>query len=104
MILSFGCFNLVLLKWTVTVITQFNIPVISCTDVPKDQQFYATQAAILLLPDENREALKMLLYFLRDVVACASENQMTQTNIAVCLAPSLFHLNSVRRESSSSTR
>ncbi|KAG8579050.1 hypothetical protein GDO81_010696 [Engystomops pustulosus] len=72
--------------------------------VPKDQQFYAAQAAILLLPDENREALKMLLYFFRDVVACASENQMTQTNIAVCLAPSLFHLNSLRRESSSSTR
>ncbi|XP_075065925.1 rho GTPase-activating protein 7-like isoform X2 [Mixophyes fleayi] len=71
--------------------------------LPKDQQFYAAQAAILLLPDENREALKMLLCFLRDVVACASENQMTQTNIAVCLAPSLFHLNSLRRESSSSS-
>ncbi|KAG9490812.1 hypothetical protein GDO78_006249 [Eleutherodactylus coqui] len=71
--------------------------------VPKDQQFYAAQAAILLLPDENREALKMLLYFFRDVVACASENQMTQTNIAVCLAPSLFHLNSLRRESTSSS-
>ncbi|XP_075712530.1 rho GTPase-activating protein 7-like [Rhinoderma darwinii] len=72
--------------------------------VPKDQQFYAAQAAVLLLPDENREALKILLYFFRDVVACASENQMTQTNIAVCLAPSLFHLNSLRRDSSSSTR
>ncbi|XP_018418039.1 PREDICTED: rho GTPase-activating protein 7-like [Nanorana parkeri] len=72
--------------------------------VPKDQQLFAAQAAILLLPDENREALKMLLYFLRDVVASASENQMTQTNIAVCLAPSLFHLNSLRRESTSSNR
>ncbi|XP_063784305.1 rho GTPase-activating protein 7-like isoform X2 [Pseudophryne corroboree] len=71
--------------------------------LPKDQQFYAVQAAILLLPDENREALKLLLCFLRDVVACASENQMTPTNIAVCLAPSLFHLNSLRRESSSSS-
>ncbi|XP_040200607.1 rho GTPase-activating protein 7-like isoform X3 [Rana temporaria] len=72
--------------------------------VPKDQQMFAAQAAVMLLPDENREALKMLLYFLRDVVACASENQMTQTNIAVCLAPSLFHLNSLRRESTSSNR
>lgn len=72
--------------------------------VPKDQQLFAAQAAILLLPDENREALKMLLYFLRDVVASSSENQMTQTNIAVCLAPSLFHLNSLRRESTSSNR
>ncbi|XP_069510399.1 rho GTPase-activating protein 7-like [Ambystoma mexicanum] len=72
--------------------------------MPKDQQFYAVQAAILLLPDENREALMTLLVFLRDVVACAEENQMTPTNIAVCLAPSLFHLNTLRRESSSSSR
>ncbi|KAM6251765.1 rho GTPase-activating protein 7-like [Porphyrio hochstetteri] len=71
--------------------------------VPKDQQFQAVQAAILLLPKENREALKILLFFLRDVVACVEENQMTPTNIAVCLAPSLFHLNTLRRDSSSSS-
>ncbi|NXM73785.1 RHG07 protein, partial [Serilophus lunatus] len=71
--------------------------------VPKDQQFQAVQAAILLLPKENREALKILLFFLRDVVAFVEENQMTPTNIAVCLAPSLFHLNSLRRDSSSSS-
>ncbi|NWI79857.1 RHG07 protein, partial [Dryoscopus gambensis] len=72
--------------------------------VPKDQQLQAVQAAILLLPKENREALKILLFFLRDVVAFVEENQMTPTNIAVCLAPSLFHLNTLRRDSSSSTR
>ncbi|NXV76474.1 RHG07 protein, partial [Atlantisia rogersi] len=71
--------------------------------MPKDQQFQAVQAAILLLPKENREALKILLFFLRDVVACVEENQMTPTNIAVCLAPSLFHLNTLRRDSSSSS-
>ncbi|CDQ71065.1 unnamed protein product [Oncorhynchus mykiss] len=65
---------------------------------PKDQQFCAAQAAILLLPDENREALQTLLLFLRDVVGCVDENQMTPTNIAVCLAPSLFHLNTLKRE------
>uniref|UniRef100_A0A8C3MT05 Uncharacterized protein n=1 Tax=Geospiza parvula TaxID=87175 RepID=A0A8C3MT05_GEOPR len=64
--------------------------------VPKDEQFQAVQAAILLLPKENREALKILLFFLRDVVAFVEENQMTPTNIAVCLAPSLFHLNTLR--------
>lgn len=74
------------------------------SDVPKDEQFQAVQAAILLLPKENREALKILLFFLRDVVAFVEENQMTPTNIAVCLAPSLFHLNTLRRDSSSSTR
>ncbi|XP_040907340.1 rho GTPase-activating protein 7 isoform X2 [Toxotes jaculatrix] len=67
---------------------------------PKDQQLDAAQAAILLLPDENREALRTLLFFLRDVVACVEENQMTPTNIAVCLAPSLFHLNTLKRDAS----
>ncbi|XP_008936776.1 PREDICTED: rho GTPase-activating protein 7-like, partial [Merops nubicus] len=71
--------------------------------VPKDQQLQAVQAAILLLPKENRDALKILLFFLRDVVAFVEENQMTPTNIAVCLAPSLFHLNTLRRDSSSSS-
>ncbi|XP_043846037.1 rho GTPase-activating protein 7-like isoform X1 [Dromiciops gliroides] len=63
--------------------------------LPKEEQFNAIQAAILLLPDENREALIILLFFLRDVVSFVEENQMTPTNIAVCLAPSLFHLTSV---------
>ncbi|MEQ2310686.1 hypothetical protein AMECASPLE_011647 [Ameca splendens] len=66
---------------------------------PKDQQLLAAQAAILLLPDENREALRTLLFFLRDVVSCVDQNQMTPTNVAVCLAPSLFHLNTIKRES-----
>ncbi|XP_026855906.2 rho GTPase-activating protein 7 isoform X2 [Electrophorus electricus] len=69
---------------------------------PKDQQFAAAQAAIFLLPDENREALQSLLFFLQDVVACVQENQMTPTNIAVCLAPSLFHLNVLKRDCTSS--
>ncbi|NXX81883.1 RHG07 protein, partial [Urocolius indicus] len=71
--------------------------------MPKEQQLQAVQAAIVLLPKENREALRILLFFLRDVVACVEENQMTPTNIAVCLAPSLFHLNTLRRDSSSSS-
>lgn len=72
--------------------------------MPKDQQLAAAQAAVSLLPDENREALRMLLLFLQDVVACMGENQMTPTNLAVCLAPSLFHLNTLRRKESSSPR
>ncbi|XP_074528528.1 rho GTPase-activating protein 7 isoform X2 [Halichoeres trimaculatus] len=65
---------------------------------PKDQQLVAAQATILQLPDENREALRTLLFFLRDVVSCVDENQMTPTNIAVCLAPSLFHLNNLKKD------
>lgn len=68
--------------------------------VPKDQRLPAVQAAILLLADENREALQTLLCFLHDVVKLVEENQMTPMNLAVCLAPSLFHLNLVKKESS----
>nr|XP_023700561.1 rho GTPase-activating protein 7-like isoform X2 [Paramormyrops kingsleyae] len=71
---------------------------------PKDRQLAATQAAIFLLPDENREALQTLLLLLRDVVDWVEENQMTPTNIAVCLAPSLFHLNTLRRENPTSSK
>uniref|UniRef100_A0A8C0QLF1 Rho GTPase-activating protein 7 n=2 Tax=Canis lupus familiaris TaxID=9615 RepID=A0A8C0QLF1_CANLF len=69
--------------------------------VPKDQRLQAMKAAIMLLPDENREVLQTLLYFLSDVTAAVKENQMTPTNLAVCLAPSLFHLNTLKRENSS---
>ncbi|XP_078787029.1 stAR-related lipid transfer protein 13 isoform X2 [Oryzias latipes] len=72
--------------------------------VPKDQQLLAAQAAVLLLPDEHREALQTLLHFLRDVVSRVDENHMTPTNIAVCLAPSLFHLNALKEDSRSGHR
>lgn len=70
------------------------------TVLPKDQWLAAAQAATLLLPDENREVLQTLLYFLSDI-ASAEENQMTAGNLAVCLAPSIFHLNVSKKDSSS---
>ncbi|XP_071360886.1 rho GTPase-activating protein 7 isoform X2 [Trachinotus anak] len=72
--------------------------------MPKELRLQATRAAVLLLPDENREALRTLLCLLSDVTASVAENQMTPTNLAVCLAPSLFHLNTLRRKESSSPR
>ncbi|XP_016042412.2 stAR-related lipid transfer protein 13 isoform X5 [Erinaceus europaeus] len=68
--------------------------------VPKEQRLQAAQAAILLLADESREVLQTLLCFLHDVVSLVEENQMTPMNLAVCLAPSLFHLNLLKKESS----
>ncbi|XP_067853173.1 stAR-related lipid transfer protein 8 isoform X2 [Heptranchias perlo] len=68
--------------------------------VPKDQRLQALQAAIVLMPDENREVLQSLLYFLSDI-ASVQQNQMTAGNLAVCLAPSLFHLNVPKKETSS---
>ncbi|KAI1898240.1 hypothetical protein AGOR_G00070300 [Albula goreensis] len=66
--------------------------------VPKEQRLQAAQAAVILLPDESREVLQTLLYFLSDI-ASAHDNQMTAGNLAVCLAPSIFHLN--KKEGSS---
>ena len=60
--------------------------------VPVQQRLDALRCALLLLPDEHREALQTFLAFLTDVAALASINQMTPSNLAVCLAPSLFHL------------
>ncbi|XP_047671602.1 rho GTPase-activating protein 7 isoform X2 [Tachysurus fulvidraco] len=69
--------------------------------IPVEHHLQAVRAAVCLLPDENRDALHTLLCFLSDVEANVSENQMTCTNLAVCLAPSLFHLNTARRDASS---
>uniref|UniRef100_A0A4W5PUE5 StAR-related lipid transfer protein 13 n=1 Tax=Hucho hucho TaxID=62062 RepID=A0A4W5PUE5_9TELE len=66
--------------------------------VPKDQRLQAVQTAIMLMSDENREVLQMLLCFLSDVTSSVEENQMTPMNIAVCLAPSLFHLNILKKD------
>ncbi|XP_030600428.1 stAR-related lipid transfer protein 13 isoform X1 [Archocentrus centrarchus] len=66
--------------------------------VPKDQRLQAVQAAIMLMSDENREVLQTLLCFLSDVTSSVDENQMTPMNIAVCLAPSLFHLNIMKKD------
>ncbi|XP_063285478.1 stAR-related lipid transfer protein 13 isoform X1 [Pelobates fuscus] len=65
--------------------------------VPKDQRLRAVQSAIMLMSDENRETLQTLLCFLRDVTS-VEENQMTPMNLAVCLAPSLFHLNLLKKD------
>ncbi|XP_029458537.1 stAR-related lipid transfer protein 13 isoform X2 [Rhinatrema bivittatum] len=67
--------------------------------VPKEQRLPVVKAAIMLMSDENREVLQTLLCFLSDVTSVA-ENQMTPMNVAVCLAPSLFHLNILKKDSS----
>lgn len=66
----------------------------------------AIQSAILLLPDENREVLYTLLQFLAQVAESAMFNQMTVNNLAVCLAPSIFHvgMSSPSRSTSASPR
>lgn len=66
---------------------------LSLADVPADLRPDAVQCVLLLLPDEHREALETLLDFLNHVASNSPYNQMTASNLAVCLAPSLFHFN-----------
>ncbi|GFY76952.1 stAR-related lipid transfer protein 13 [Trichonephila inaurata madagascariensis] len=72
--------------------------------VPEDLRLEAIRAALMLMPDENREVLQSLLEFLYEVCQHSGINQMTATNIAVCFAPSLFHLTTPRSTSSSPRR
>ncbi|XP_063414652.1 rho GTPase-activating protein 7-like isoform X2 [Mytilus trossulus] len=64
--------------------------------LPVESRLEALQATVILLPDENREVLQSLLYFLADISKDASEHQMTASNLAVCFAPSLFSLNGAK--------
>lgn len=61
--------------------------------VPVELRPDAVQCVLLLLPDEHREALETLLDFLNHVASNSPYNQMTASNLSVCLAPSLFHFN-----------
>ena len=67
------------------------------SDLPNEVRAEAVQSAILLLPDEHREVLHLLLTFLEKVVQNSSLNQMTANNLSVCFAPSLFYLLSGNR-------
>ena len=61
-------------------------------DVPPDERLEAVQCACMLLPDESREVLQSLLLFLSDMASHSQQNQMNASNLAVCFAPSLFHM------------
>lgn len=55
-----------------------------------EERLLALQYAILLLPDENRLVLHLLLSFLSDVSQHSTSNQMSSINLATCFAPTLF--------------
>lgn len=61
------------------------------SDVPPFLRREAVLCALLLMPDEHREVLHVLLDFLQYVASHASVNQMNESNLATCFAPSLFH-------------
>ncbi|GMS89921.1 hypothetical protein PENTCL1PPCAC_12096, partial [Pristionchus entomophagus] len=72
--------------------------------VPEQERLAALRYAIVLLPEENREALQTLLLFFNEVAGHNSTNQMTADNISVCLTPSLFALSASRLNSVTPSR
>ncbi|KAK6740351.1 hypothetical protein RB195_008673 [Necator americanus] len=72
--------------------------------VPENERLLALQYAILLLPDENREALQTLMFFLSDVSKHSDANSMPAQNLAVCFTPSLFQLSASRLDKITPTR
>ena len=65
-----------------------------------DRRLLAIQYAILLLPDEHRLVLHLLLSFLNDVSKHSKTNQMSSINLATCFAPTLFSFPNASKVSS----
>ncbi|KAK9718983.1 RhoGAP domain [Popillia japonica] len=63
--------------------------------IPPHLRREAVLCCLLLMPDEHREALQVLLHSLYCIAQYSSANQMTESNLALCFAPTLFHHNQV---------
>ncbi|CAF0732029.1 unnamed protein product [Didymodactylos carnosus] len=67
------------------------LPIESTTiKINNEKRLRTLQYAILLLPDEHRLVLHLLLSFLNDVSKHSKTNQMSAINLATCFAPTLF--------------
>jgi deleted in liver cancer protein len=51
---------------------------------------------MILLDDENRDALKVLLKFLHSISINKENHKMDNKNIAICFAPSLINMNNLK--------
>ncbi|NXL88033.1 RHG18 protein, partial [Alectura lathami] len=56
----------------------------------RKQQLQALNLLVILLPEANRDTLKVLLEFLQRVIDHRDKNKMTLNNVAMVMAPNLF--------------
>ncbi|XP_059150010.1 rho GTPase-activating protein 18-like [Physella acuta] len=54
------------------------------------EQLKALNLLIILLTDEHRDTLKVLLRFLRNIISHSNRNKMGLNNVAMIMAPNLF--------------
>ncbi|KAL3290013.1 hypothetical protein HHI36_023387 [Cryptolaemus montrouzieri] len=59
--------------------------------VPVEHRLDAVLCGIFLMPDEHKEVLQTLVSFLISIAKHSNQNQMNESNLATCFAPSLFH-------------
>jgi hypothetical protein len=64
--------------------------------LPENERLEAVQYCMLLLDDENRDAVQCLLYFLHDISLSSHIHKMDVRNISTCLAPSLLNMNNLK--------
>jgi len=70
--------------------------ILSCYDItPPSKRITAILLLCHLLPSHNLSALQYICAFLRRVVGRSVHNKMDATNVAICLAPNIFHATSV---------
>lgn len=60
-------------------------------DVPFHLRRESVLCVLLLMPNEHGEVLHILLCFLQKIAKYSSVNQMSESNLSMCFAPSLFY-------------
>ncbi|CAL8313885.1 unnamed protein product [Lota lota] len=56
----------------------------------RKQQLHALNLLVLLLPETNRDTLKVLVEFFQRVIDRQAQNKMTLNNVSVVMAPNMF--------------
>uniref|UniRef100_A0A6P7F6D2 Rho GTPase-activating protein 7-like n=1 Tax=Diabrotica virgifera virgifera TaxID=50390 RepID=A0A6P7F6D2_DIAVI len=72
--------------------------------IPKHLRMESVICALLLLPEEHSQVFQALLYFLLNIASKSEQNQMTELNLTLCWAPSLFDFSSIVQKSQEEAR
>ena len=66
------------------------------TSIPPERRIYKLDALLKQLPPQNRNTLKFIIQFMREVVVHEPKNRMNSYNIAVTVGPNIFRPLAVR--------
>ena len=66
------------------------------TSIPPERRVYKLNTLLKQLPPQNRNTLKFIIQFMREVVVHEPKNRMNSCNIAVTVGPNIFRPLTVR--------